>query len=60
MAGEKSTGYKNKWQQEHRVRINLTLPIGAKEKIRAAADMEGESVTRYIQRAIETRMGEKL
>ncbi len=36
------------------------LPISSKEKIKDAADAAGESVTRYIQKSIEARLGEEL
>lgn len=37
-------------------RINLTVPKGQKEKIKAAADAVGLSVNAYISRAIVKQM----
>ncbi len=37
-------------------RINLTVPKGQKELIKAHADSLGESVNAFIQRAIEETM----
>lgn len=37
-------------------RINLTVPKGDKERIKAAADKRGESVNAFIQRAIKAEM----
>ena len=37
-------------------RVNLTLPKGQKEKIRAHAESRGESVNAFIQRAIAEAM----
>ena len=37
-------------------RINLTVPKGKKEKIKAAADAVGLSVNAYISRAIVKQM----
>ena len=54
MAGD--TGYKNKWQAENRERINMVVPKGYKEIVKAAADTTGESVNGYIKKAIDERM----
>lgn len=37
-------------------RINLTVPKGQKDAIKAHADAHGESVNGFIQRAIQTTM----
>lgn len=37
-------------------RINLTVPKGQKEKIKAAADAVGVSVNAYISKAIAEKM----
>lgn len=50
MAG--SAEYKNKWQKDHVDRINLTVPKGRKEEIKVHAEMCGESVIAFINRAI--------
>ena len=46
----------NKYMKENYDRVNLTLPKGQKEKIKAAADAAGESVNAYIGKAIDERM----
>lgn len=51
MAGK--TEYKNQWQREKVDRVNLTMPKGRKEEIRAHAEDQGESVNGFINRAID-------
>ena len=51
MAG--NTNYKNAWQKEHVDRINLTVPKGMKETIQNHAAAHGESVSGFINRAID-------
>lgn len=46
----------NKYMKENYDRVNLTLPKGQKDKVKACADAAGESVNAYIARAIEERM----
>ena len=50
MAG--STEYKNNWQKEPMDRVNLTMPKGQKEIIKAHAAARGESVNGFINRVI--------
>ena len=50
MAG--STEYKNNWQKDHVDRVNLTMPKGQKEIIKAHAASRGESVNGFINRVI--------
>ena len=54
MAGK--TEYKNAWQRENVDRVNLTMPKGRKDIVRAAADAAGESVNAYINAAVDQRM----
>ena len=54
MAG--NTNYKNAWQKEHVDRINLTVPKGMKETIQNHAAAHGESVSGFINRAIDETM----
>lgn len=54
MAGK--TEYKNQWQREKVDRVNLTMPKGRKEEIKAHADKQGESVNGFINRAIDEAM----
>lgn len=54
MAG--TTEYKNKWQQENKERINLVVNKGQKERIKAHADTQGESLNAFINRAITETM----
>lgn len=54
MAGK--TEYKNAWQRENMDRVNLTMPKGKKEAIKAHADAQGESVSGFINRAIDETM----
>ena len=54
MAGK--TDYKNQWQKENVDRINLTVPKGKKERIKAHADSKGQSVNGFINEAIDEKM----
>ncbi len=50
MAGNNE--YKNKWISEKLDRINLTMPKGKKDIIKAHAESRGESVNSFINRAV--------
>ena len=54
MAGK--TDYKNQWQKDNVDRVNLTMPKGKKDIIRAHAEVQGESTTGFINRAIDETM----
>lgn len=51
---------KAKWQNDYILRtydrINLTVPKGDKDKIKAHAESKGESVNSFINRAISNQM----
>lgn len=51
---------KAKWQNDYIAktydRINLTVPKGEKDKIKAYAESKGESVNGFIYRAIQEAM----
>ena len=53
---------KAKWQNDYIAktydRINLTVPKGEKDKIKAHAESKGESVNGYINRLIAEDMKE--
>ena len=51
-----SAAVKNRYNEKAYDRINLTVPKGQKEVIKAHADSKGESVNAFIQRAIQTAM----
>ena len=51
MAGNNE--YKNKWISEKLDRINLTMPKGKKDIIKAHAESKGESVNSFINRAVD-------
>ena len=46
----------NKYMKENYDRVNLTLPKGQKERIKAHAESRGESVNAFINRAISETM----
>ena len=54
MAGD--TKKKNNWIADNLDRINLTMPKGKKEKVKAHAEDQGESVNSFINRAIDETM----
>lgn len=48
--------YRNGWIAEKLDRINLTVPKGKKDTIKAHAEAQGESVNGFINRAIDETM----
>ena len=54
MAG--NSEYRNKWISEKLDRVNLTMPKGQKETIKAHAEARGESLNAFINRAITETM----
>ncbi len=56
MAAKTSAAVKNKWNKENYDRIEIIVPKGKKDQIKAAADARGESVNSYINKAVEERM----
>ena len=56
MGGKTSAKSKNEWIAKAYDRINLTLPKGQKDIIKAHAESHGESVNGFISRAIENQM----
>ena len=50
------SAYRNQWISEKLDRINLTMPKGKKEVLRATAEKLGLSVNAYINLAIDERM----
>ena len=48
--------YRNGWIAEKLDRINLTMPKGKKDAIKAHAEAQGESVNGFINRAIDETM----
>ncbi len=57
MAGEnKKSEYRNAWIAEKLDRVNLTMPKGQKDIIKAHAEAQGESLNAFINRAISETM----
>lgn len=54
--GKTSTASKNKWNTENYDRVNLTMPKGQKDIIKAHAEQQGESLNGFINRAITETM----
>lgn len=54
--GKTSAAVKNRYNDKTYDRINLTVPKGQKEKIKAHAERQGESVNGFIGRAIDEAM----
>ena len=48
--------YRNGWIAEKLDRVNLTMPKGKKDAIKAHAEAHSESVNGFINRAIEETM----
>jgi hypothetical protein len=47
-----SAEVKNRWNDQHYDRVVLTVPIGAREEIKAAAAAQGLSVSAYVRQLI--------
>lgn len=57
MVGDnKKSEYRNAWIAEKLDRINLTMPKGQKEAVKAHAAARSESVNAFINRAITETM----
>lgn len=56
MGGKTSAKSKNEWIAKAYDRINLTLPKGQKDIIKAHAEARSESVNAFINRAIESQI----
>ncbi len=56
MDKSEKSAYRNSWIAEKLDRVNLTMPKGKKEQIKAMADSIGMSVNSYINLAIDERM----
>ena len=54
--GKAATKAQNKYIAKAYDRINLVVPKGDKDKIKAHADTQGESVNGFINRAISETM----
>ena len=54
--GKASTKAQNKYIAKAYDRVNLVLPNGQKDIIKAHAESQGESVNGFISRAIENQM----
>lgn len=54
MAGK--TAYKNDWLKKNCDRINLTVPKGKKEKVKAFAKIKGDSLNSFIVKAIDEKI----
>lgn len=52
----KKSEYRNTWIAEKLDRINLTVPKGEKEIIKAHAAEHGESLNGFINRAIDSQI----
>ena len=48
--------YQNEFIKQKYDRVNLTVPKGKKEKIKAAAKAAGQSVNEYINSAMDSYM----
>jgi len=46
----------NEWQKANKDRINMAFPRGFKDRLQAAADEAGESMTQYVVNAVDLRI----
>ena len=54
--GKASTAAQNRYIAKAYDRVNLTLPKGRKDEVKAHAEQRGESLNGFIQRAIDETM----
>ncbi|MDO5784661.1 MAG: hypothetical protein Q4P20_06315 [Eubacteriales bacterium] len=54
--GKPSTAAQNRYIAKAYDRVNLTLPKGRKDEVKAHAEQRGESLNGFIQRAINETM----
>ena len=52
----KKSEYRNAWIAEKLDRVNLTMPKGRKDTVKAHAEARGESLNAFINRAITETM----
>lgn len=52
----KKSDYRNKWIAEKLDRVNLTMPKGQKDAVKAHAEAQGESLNAFINRAVTETM----
>lgn len=57
MTPNKTTAYKQKFNEQAYDRLAITIPKGQKATVQAAADAAGESINQYTNKAILARMG---
>lgn len=52
--------YKNEWLKEKRDRFMLVMPKGRKAELKTIAEVQGKSLTKFINDAIDAYAGRKL
>ena len=53
---EKRIATNNRWTNAHYDRINIAVPKGRKDEIKALADTRGQSVNAYIISAVDEKI----
>ena len=56
MESSSKSAYRNSWIAENLDRINLTMPKGKKEEVKAVAESLGLSLNAYINLAVDEKM----
>lgn len=56
---ENKLRYNAKYKKENYQQINLSVPKGVREKIKAAAESDGKTMTAYILAAVEKEISQK-
>ena len=56
MGGKASAASKNAWNARNYDRVNLTMPKGQKDLIKAHAEAQGKSVNSFINEAVEEKI----
>ena len=60
MASEAQKRANKNYQKKHYDQLNVSLPKGTREQLKAIANEAGKNLTRYILEAIEEKSGLKL
>ena len=56
---ENKIKYNARYKKENYQQINLSVPKGVREKIKAAAESDGKTMTAYILAAVEKEISQK-
>lgn len=53
---QKQIQRQNDWRKENKERIDVIFPKGTKERVKAAAEITGETPSEFIRQAVNIRL----